>query len=215
MSSSACRRRFRPAGPVDVRDDLEQLLAALPLVVEAGVLDRDARRDRERTDELLVDLGELVRALLLGQVEVAEHLVAHADRDAQERGHRRVVGREAEGVGVRGEVREPQRPGIADEQAEDAVALGLVPDPRALLVVDADGDELHEAVAILADDAERAVPGVVRRHAPSTIARRTDGRSSPVPTVSTVSSRTRRRSAAAEITTARSWSSPSRSSSRR
>ena len=51
-------------------------------------------------DELLVDVGEHVAAGLLGEVEVAEHLVADQDRHPEERRHRRVVRREAVAVGV-------------------------------------------------------------------------------------------------------------------
>ena len=84
---------------------------------------------------------------LVGEVEVAEHLVAHADRDAEEGPHRRVVGREPVAVGVLAQVREPERAGVDDEQAEDAVALGQAPDGGLGLVVDADGDELGQAGA--------------------------------------------------------------------
>ena len=111
-------------------------------------------------DQLLVDVGEHLGRRLVGQVEVAEHLVAHPDRHAEERPHRRVVRREPVAVGVLAQVGEPQRLGVEDEQPEDAVALGQVTDRPAGLVVDADGDELREARARLVEDAERAVAGV-------------------------------------------------------
>ena len=146
--------------PVDLGNRLEQLLAALALVVEASVLDRDSRGDGERADQLFVDFGELLGALLLGEVEVAEDLVAHAHRHAEERRHRRVVGRKPERVRVLREVREPQRSRITDQQAQDAVALGFVSDARPHLVVDSDGHELDQMVTIGTDDSERPVLGV-------------------------------------------------------
>ena len=47
--------------------------------------------------------------LLLGEVQVAEHLVAHPDRHTEERPHRRVVGREPVAVGMARQVGQPQR----------------------------------------------------------------------------------------------------------
>ena len=52
--------------------------------VEAGVLDRDTGGRGQTHGQLLVDLGELAAPDLLGEVEVAEHLVAHPDGDAEE-----------------------------------------------------------------------------------------------------------------------------------
>ena len=102
-------------------------------LVEAGVLDGDGRGPGERDGQTLVLLAELGRALLLGQVEVAEHLVPDPDGHAQERPHRWVVRREPVAVGVGVEVGEPQGLRIHDEQAEDTVALGEGPDGGDLL----------------------------------------------------------------------------------
>ena len=96
--------------------------------VEPGVLDRDAGGGGEADHELLVDVGEHLGGRLVGQVQVAEDLAAHPDRHAQERPHRRVVGREPEAVGMLAQVRQPQRLGVDDEQTEDAVPLGQVAD---------------------------------------------------------------------------------------
>ena len=74
--------------------------------VEPGVLDRDAGVEGEHLDEALVLLAELGLALLVGQVEVADRGAAAADRQAEERAHRRMVGREAVGIGVLRDVRD-------------------------------------------------------------------------------------------------------------
>ena len=97
---------------------------------QPGVLDGDAGRPCQADDELLVDVGEDFRRSLVGEVQVAEHLVAHADRDPEERRHRWMVRRESVAVGVLGEVGQAQRLGVDDEQPEDAVTLGQVADRR-------------------------------------------------------------------------------------
>ena len=53
---------------------------------------------------------------------------------------------------------QPQGLGVLDEQTEDAVPAGDVADAGARLVVEAVGDELHEVVVLVVEDAEGAVP---------------------------------------------------------
>ena len=95
-----------------VADLVQRLELARPAgrrLVEARVLDRDRRLAREQLDELLVLLGEVLAAGLLGQVEVAVGDAAQMDRHAEEGAHRRVVRREADRARILGEVVEPQR----------------------------------------------------------------------------------------------------------
>ena len=113
--------------------------------VQPGILDRHPRRGRQADHELLVDVGEHLGRGLVGQVEVAEHLVANPDRHAEERVHRRVVWGKAEAVGVFPQVGQAQRLGVDDQQSEDAVTLRQVADGAVGLVVDAHGDELRQA----------------------------------------------------------------------
>jgi hypothetical protein len=68
--------------------------ALLGLRVPPGVGDRRAGGRGERDRQLLIFRGELAAGGTLGEVEVAEDLLADADRDAEEAGHRRVSGRE-------------------------------------------------------------------------------------------------------------------------
>ena len=133
-------------------------------LMEAGVLDGDGRRPGERDGETLVLLAELGGALLLGQVEVAEHLAPDPDGHAQEGPHRWVVRREPVAVGVGVEVGEPQGLRVHDEQAEDTVALGEGPDGGDLLRGHAHVDELGEAVVGAVEHAQRAVLRVEERH---------------------------------------------------
>ena len=58
------------------------------------------------------------------------------------------------------EVREPQRLRVGDEDPEDAVAAGHRADRRALVVVQADGQELGELRMLFVQHPERPVAGV-------------------------------------------------------
>ena len=106
----------------------------------------------------LVVLGELVGAGLVGEVEVADRATLHRDWHAQEAVHRRVVRREPVAPRIDGDVRDPERAVLPDDEAEDAVAARHVADPRPRLAVDPGGDEaFHDAVGV--DDAEGRVSG--------------------------------------------------------
>ena len=128
------------------------------LLVEASVLDGNTGGDRQRDHQLLVDVGEHLADLLVGEVEVAEHRVAHADRHPQERVHRRVVGREAVRRGMLRQFGQPQWLGVGDQQSEESVPLRQVTDRPAFVFVDADRDELVEPRSCRVEHAERAVP---------------------------------------------------------
>lgn len=67
-----------------------------------------------------------------------------------------MVGREAVGGGVTGQFREPERLGVPDELAENAVAGGQVADLGPEVVADADGKELGELL-VVTDDAQGSV----------------------------------------------------------
>ena len=129
-------------------------------LVQPGILHRYAGRRAQRDQHRLIVLGELATPPLAGQVQVAEHLVADPHRDAEEAAHRRVPVREARRRRVRGDVGQPQRPRVVDQQAEQAAALGPVVDPRDLVLAQADRDELGQPqfpAVVVTDDAERAV----------------------------------------------------------
>ena len=61
------------------------------LLVEPGVLDRQAGGRGQPDGELLVDVGEHLAVGLVGQVQVAVDDAAQPDRHAEERRHRRVA----------------------------------------------------------------------------------------------------------------------------
>lgn len=118
---------------------------------------RDRLVPREALGLLPIGIGERVGALLLGQVEVADGIVADADRHAEETRHRRMMGREAGRAGIIAPVAQPEGPLLADQDSEDAVAAGQVADRLPFGRGHAGGDEVGEET-VRADDAEGAVP---------------------------------------------------------
>jgi hypothetical protein len=140
-STAPSTRRAAPSGPV-------RISPAAP------------GRRGQTDDQLIVDVGEHLDRGLVGEVEAADHLVTNQDRHAQERAHRRVVGREAVAVRVLAQVGQPQGLGVDDEQPQDAVALGQVTDGGMSLLVDADRDELRQPRSFVVEDSQRAVASV-------------------------------------------------------
>jgi len=131
--------------------------------VQAGVLDGDPGGAGQGDGQGLVFLAELRRPLLVGQIQVAEHLTADANGHAEEGRHRRVPHREAVAVGVGVEVGEPQRCGFDDQHPQNPKAFRIVADLGDLLGLESDVDELGQAEARLVEHAERAVPGSDQR----------------------------------------------------
>ena len=135
--------------------DHRQLAAAL---VEPRVLDRDCGVGGERLDQLLVGVGEdgAAAALLVGEVEGADHLAARDDRHAEERAHARVrVGPALEPL-VRLDVRIALRLRPLEHRAEEAVLARELADRVVLLLGHAGGDEVREP-ALAVGDADRRV----------------------------------------------------------
>ena len=129
------------------------------LGVEAGVVDRDPGMPGEQLDQAQVADRELRRAALVGQIEVADRRPVGHDRHAEERGHRRVVRREARRVRMIGDRRDPVRPALADDQPEQTPARRQRADREPMVGIDAGGDEPLDP-AVDADDPERRVARV-------------------------------------------------------
>ena len=68
--------------------------------------------------ELLVLLGELLAAGLLGEVQVPVGDAAQEDRDSEKALHRRVVRRETDRARIGAELGQPQRLGVSNQDAE-------------------------------------------------------------------------------------------------
>ena len=130
------------ADPLPLLDDGE----TLDLLVEVGVVDRDAGAQGEHLDEQLVDVAELGRTLLVGQVQVADGSPVDRHGHAEEGRHRRVIRREPVRVGVFGDPRDPVGAPLADDQPEETVSARWVADGGPHLGADPARDEpLHPA----------------------------------------------------------------------
>jgi hypothetical protein len=76
----------------DLGRGLQPALAYLGLLEQPGVFHRDARRRGQCLQHHLVLRGELRGGALLGQVQIAEHLITHPHRRTEKAAHRRMVG---------------------------------------------------------------------------------------------------------------------------
>ena len=141
----------------DLVQRLELPQPARRALVQPRVLDRDGGLRGEQLRQLLVLVGEVEAAGLLGQVEVAVRDAAEDDRQAEERLHRRVVRWKAHRTRVVRDFVQPQRLRVADQDAEDAAAVRKVADRRVRLGVDPRRQEPLERLAGLVDHAEGRV----------------------------------------------------------
>ena len=163
MARDECEERLqlelRDERVADLRQRLELPQPAGRALVQPRVLDRDGGLCGEQLRQLLVLLGEVDPAGLLGQVEVAVGDAAEDDRQAEERLHRRMARWKAHRAGIVGNFVQPQRLGVADQDAQDAAPAGKVADRRVRLRVHARRQEALERLARLVDHAEGRVAG--------------------------------------------------------
>src|SRR3954453_15714339 len=110
----------------------------------ARVLDCRRGRDGEQNRDVLVLVGERPVRSLLGEIEISDYTTPSDDRDVEERVHGRVPWGKPAGVGVRGQIGQPDRPGLADDETEDAVATWRGPDVALELRVDPVSSEALE-----------------------------------------------------------------------
>jgi hypothetical protein len=120
--------------------------------------DRRAGRRGQRDRQLFIIRGELPAPGPLGKVQVAEDLLPDADRDTEEAGHRRMPRREPRRRRMTGQVSEPQRDRLPDQQPEDPPAPGQLTDPGGQLLIHPGVHELFQ-LPVTAQHAERRVPG--------------------------------------------------------
>ena len=143
----------------DIARRLDPRLLGAGLLIEPGVVDRDAGRGGQRLDEHLVVVAERSAAGFLGEIQIAVDLLADPDRHPEEGVHRRVVRREAHRSGVVADLVEADRLGIVEQNAQHADALGCPPDLGQLRFPHAGQDEVDDLVTFAAD-AEGAVSRV-------------------------------------------------------
>ena len=126
-------------------------------LVQASVLDRHGGLCGQELRQLLVLVGEVASADLLGQVQVSVGDAAKQDRNAEEALHRRMVSRKSNGARIVAELVEPQRLRVADEHAQDAPSSREVADRGMCLRIDASREEAFQPLARTIDDPERGV----------------------------------------------------------
>src|SRR6185312_14348212 len=115
------------------------------------VLDRRGSIDGQQYRDVLILLGELLAADLLGHVEVPEDASPSDDRNAQKRMHRRVVRWKPVGAGMGGQIRQPNRLGLPDNQAKDAVAVRRRSNPAIQLRIDPMRHEVLQEFSVRAN----------------------------------------------------------------
>ncbi|EFL07517.1 predicted protein [Streptomyces sp. AA4] len=142
--------------PGDRRRRAQPFLLVPRGLVQPRVLDRAARRRGERQRQLLVLLAEPAPRGV-GEIEVAEHLAAHPDRDAQEARHRRMPLGEPGRAGIVLQPVQPHRARVLDDRAEQALALGQPADPLDRLRVRPGVHEFRQP-PVRPDHAQRRVP---------------------------------------------------------
>ncbi len=142
---------LRPHGPRDLSGGVErshrpfELVAVLACAgVAARVVDCESSQLGEHREGLLVGLGELLPALLLGEVKVPVRDPIDHDRHPEEAPHRRVAVGEAVGALMPTDVGEPQRPRVGDQLAQHPAPSRERPDRLALHLVDPNRDEAIE-----------------------------------------------------------------------
>ena len=121
FSASSAMSRNTVAGSVpdstrcsDVPGCLDPCLTRTGLLVEPGVVDRDAGCRGQCFDQHLVVFAEWLTVGFFGEVEIPEHLVADAHGYPEECAHRRMVRRKPDRGGVLLDVVQPDR--LADRR---------------------------------------------------------------------------------------------------
>ena len=127
-----------------------------------GVGDRQCRLGREHDEGLFVFESELLPALLLSEVDVAETFAPMTDRGSQKGLHRRVAFRKADRAGVAVDFSQSQRPLNLAQVPEESQALGQGSQSPSFFGSHPGGDEVLHAPCVV-EDQERSVPGAGQR----------------------------------------------------
>ena len=131
------------------------------LILE-GVANGDRSLWSEHDQGLLVFFRKLFGALLFRKVDVTDRFAEVADGRSEEGLHRRMVLREADRVGVLGEIRESQRPFNLAQVAKDSQALGRFSQKLALFRRNTGGNELSNTPGVV-EHPDRAILGIGQR----------------------------------------------------
>ncbi len=132
---------------------------AFAILVKPGVLDGDRGVGREHDRDLFVLVAELVSADLLGEVQVADGSLSAVDRHAEKGVHRCVMRWHPGELGMRRKVLDADGTRVGDEQAEQSVTRGWLPQLCPLGIVDAARDEPLQMITVCVQHTQRGEPG--------------------------------------------------------
>ena len=128
-------------------------------VVQAGVVDHDARCQSEGFGEGFIFVGEALGSDLVCEIEVAEDLTFRPDGHAEEGSHGRMIRGEPVTEFIRAEFRQSERRRVRDQEPEDAATRWARSDGLLFRLTQPNGQELLEARPGLVEDPEGAVAG--------------------------------------------------------
>lgn len=156
-----------PTGQQGGRDGhrpVDPPLTLLGGLVQPGVADGDTGLGRQHPDHVDVVVVEGAPAALLAQIEVPEDLSLDADGNTEKATHPRMVLGKTPGPRILAHIRQPHRPRLPDERAEQPlVPVGKPPDAPRGPLVDPVEDEVGKRVTVLVDDTDPRVAGVRQR----------------------------------------------------
>ena len=121
---------------------LQPALLTPCFAVEPRILDGHASGSGQCEHDALVLVVEVAAAHLLGEVQIAEDLLAYSDRHTEKAVHRGMVPWESKRRRVFAQIVQAQRPRLLDQYAENAAPLWQRPDSGVARLVDPDGQEL-------------------------------------------------------------------------
>jgi hypothetical protein len=160
-----------PQRPSDLQRCLERIHRApqigvtrLQTRIAPGVVNRHARELRQHLNRLLIVLGELLAAGLLGQVQIPERPPIHDHRNPQKRLHRRMLRRKTIGTRMRTHIRQTQRHRTLDQLPQHPPAARQRTDPPTRVLINPDRNEPLKLIPRLIQHPERHIPRT--RHLP-------------------------------------------------
>jgi len=114
----------------------------------ACVVDGRRRLARQKDRDVLVFVRERVTVDLVSDIEIPEYSTTAEYRNAEKRSHRRVTWRKPVRFRMFGQIRQANRLGLSDDEAEDAVTTWRRTDTSRQLGVDSIGREMLERLPI-------------------------------------------------------------------
>ena len=127
--------------------------------MEPRIFNRHSRLRRQQNGDRLVLGVEFGGIDLLGEIEISEHAAGARHGNAEERLHRRVMRGKTEALEVAVDVGRTDRLALPDHLTEEPAAAGEIADLLARRLVETGGDELHQRLPVVPQDAEGGVAG--------------------------------------------------------